>query len=222
MDRIADYDFSASNEMLLELCTRQDQDALRVLLRRHERPVYSLLYQMLSNHEDAEEALAEVFVKVWRAAATFKGNAKFTTWLFRIASNTARDFLRSRMTRHEVSIEDMVVDDLEASERAQARGIDPEASAIMAEDRARILRAMQDLSEEDRLLISLCHFHEMDYSEIAEVVNIPASNLKVKLFRARQRLRKLCSEQEEDGVENEMRGSTTDSTGLQQGAAEWS
>jgi RNA polymerase sigma-70 factor (ECF subfamily) len=54
---------------------------------------------MLSNHEDAEEALADVFVKVWRSAASFKGDSKFTTWLYRIAANTARDRLRSRMTR---------------------------------------------------------------------------------------------------------------------------
>ena len=60
-----DYDFSVSNEELLRLCERQDQDALRLLFRRHERPVYSLLFRMLSNHEDAEEALADVFVKVW-------------------------------------------------------------------------------------------------------------------------------------------------------------
>src|SRR5208283_4224378 len=102
-----------SNEELLELCKRQDQEALGVLFRRHERPVYNLLYRMLSNHEDAEEALAEVFVKVWRAAASFKGEAKFTTWLFRIASNTARDYLRSRKSRPEVSVEEVVVDEVE-------------------------------------------------------------------------------------------------------------
>ena len=57
-----DYDFSVSNEELLRLCKRQDQDALRVLFRRHERPVYSLLFRMLSNHEDAEEALSLIHI----------------------------------------------------------------------------------------------------------------------------------------------------------------
>jgi RNA polymerase sigma factor (sigma-70 family) len=215
----ADYDFSMSNEELLDLCKRQDQEALRVLLRRHERPVYGLLFRMLSNHEDAEEALADVFVKVWRGAASFKGDSKFTTWLFRIAANTARDRLRSRMTRHEVSIEDMTFGSLEAA--AGPDKMSPEKRAIEADDLARIVKAMAGLSEDDRLLISLYHFQEIDYGEIAEITGIPASNLKVKLFRARQRLRSLCAQQETDGEPDELRTDTTESSGLQQGSAEW-
>ena len=84
MEKAVDHDFSVSNEELLEMCKRQDHEALRVLFKRHERPVYGLLLRMLSNHDDAEEALADVFVKVWRGAAKFKGDSKFTTWLFRI------------------------------------------------------------------------------------------------------------------------------------------
>ena len=221
MERAEAYDFSVSNEDLLELCKRQDQEALRVLLRRHERPVYSLLYRMLSNHEDAEEALAEVFVKVWRGAAFFKGDSKFTTWLYRIASNTARDVLRSRKTRHDVSIEDVVVNELEVGERCGSDMGDPAKLLMQAEGRAHIIRAMKGLSEDDRLLVSLYHFQECDYDEIAKITGTPTSNLKVKLFRARQRLRKLCAALEE-GDNNELRTSTTESSGLQQEAAEWS
>jgi len=220
LDRAEDHDFSVSNEELLELCKRQDQEALRALLRRHERPVYGLLFRMLSNHEDAEEALAEVFVKVWRGAAFFKGDAKFTTWLFRIASNTARDFLRSRKARAEVSIEDVIVNEAEVVERSGSELGDPARSAMEAETRAQILRAMKDLSEEDRLLISLYHFQECDYDEIAKITGTPPNNLKVKLFRARQRLRKLCAALEEGDDKNELRTNTTESSGLRQGAAE--
>lgn len=206
-----------SNEELLELCKQQDQEALRVLFRRHERPVYSLLYRMLSNHEDAEEALAEVFVKVWRSAAGFKGNSKFTTWLFRIASNTARDRLRSRMTRQEVPIDELLANELECTDAAG----NPEKCALDSEDKARVVKAMGGLSDEDRLLVNLYHFEELDYEEIALVASVPLANLKVKLFRARQRLKKLCAEQETDGGEDEMRRDTTESSGLRQGAAEW-
>lgn len=221
MDRAEAYDFSVSNEELLDLCKRQDQEALRVLLKRHERPVYSLLFRMLSNHEDAEEALAEVFVKVWRGAAFFKGDAKFTTWLYRIASNTAKDCLRSRKSRQEVSIEDVIINEFEAAERSGADLGDPAKRAIEAEGRANILRAMQELSDDDRLLISLYHFQERDYDEIAKITGTSPNNLKVKLFRARQRLRKLCAVLEE-GDDNELRKSTTESSGLQQEAADWS
>jgi len=221
LENQADYDFSASNEMLLERCKNQDQEALRVLLRRHERPIYNLLYRMLSNHEDAEEALAEVFVKVWRAAAAFKGDSKFTTWLFRIAANTARDVLRSRAARPEVSIEDVVVNEFELAERASCRSGNPETRILVSDENDRIMRAMRELSDEDRLLITLYHIQELDYEEVAAITNIPLRNLKVKLFRARQRLKKLCVELEKDGGEDELRTDTTGPSGLRQGAAEW-
>ncbi|MGI6296131.1 MAG: RNA polymerase sigma factor [Armatimonadota bacterium] len=221
MKKAEAYDFSVSNEELLELCKRQDQDALRVLLRRHERPVYSLLYRMLSNHEDAEEALAEVFVKVWRAAANFKGDSSFTTWLYRIASNTAKDFLRSRKTRRDVSMEDVVINELEISQRDTADKGDPSTKLMANEEREQIIRAMKGLSENDRLLISLYHFQELDYSEIAKITGTAPNNLKVRLFRARQRLSKLHAALEE-GDSNELQSDTTESSGLQQKAAEWS
>lgn len=220
LDRAADNDLSISNEELLDLCVKQDQEALRLLLRRHERSVYSLLYRMLSNPEDAEDALAEVFVKVWRGAAGFKRDAKFTTWLFRIASNTARDFLRSRKSRTEVSIDDTILAETQVGTAINSSTPDPEKSAIAADDRARIIQAMQSLSEEDRMLVELYHIQERDYDEIAQITGIPESNLKVKLFRARQRLKKLCAEQERSDVSDEMRRSAADSTGLQSGAAE--
>ena len=222
MSRGEDYDFSVSNEELLAQCRRQDQDALRVLFRRHEGPVYGLLLRMLSSREDAEEALAEVFVKVWRGAANFRGGSKFTTWLFRIASNTARDYLRSRRARHEVSIEDVIVNEVDAQRRIGSNVGDPVRSAMVRDDMARIVRAMQGLSDDDRLLVSLYHFQEREYDEISQIMDISAANLKVKLFRARQRLKKLYAEQEKGDGEDEMQADTTESSGLQRGASEWS
>lgn len=209
-----------SNEELLDLCRRQDQEALRVLLRRHERPVYSLLYRMLGCHEDAEEALAEVFVKVWRAAAGFKGDCSFATWLYKIATNTARDALRARRTRQEVPIEDVTVRGVELSERVEATTGDPLAYAVAAEERIRLLEAMAGLSEDDRLLVTLYHFRECDYAQIEQITGIPAGNLKVKLFRARRRLRQLLAAKEMEEDQDEVRPDTTEPSGLRQGAGD--
>jgi len=134
------YDFGISNEELLSRCKENDEAALRELLRRHEKPVYGLLYRMLGNHEDAEEALADVFVKVWRAAGSFRGTAKFTTWLYRIAGNTARDVLRSRKARPEIAIED---DILTETDLVGTAAVDPETTVINADEVARIELAMQ-------------------------------------------------------------------------------
>ncbi len=179
-------DLTVSNEELLYRCRQNDEAALGELLRRHERPVYGLLYRMLGSHEDAEEGLAEVFVKVWKAAAGFKGTAKFTTWLYRIAGNTARDMLRARKARPEIAIEDGI---LVETDLIGTSSIDPEKAAILADELDRINMAMQKLSQEDRLLVSLYHMQECSLEEMAEITGINRANLKVKLFRARQRLR---------------------------------
>jgi RNA polymerase sigma-70 factor (ECF subfamily) len=220
LNGIADYDFSISNEELLDQCKRQDNEALRVLFRRHERPVFNLLYRMLSNYEDAEEALAEVFVKVWRSASSFKGDAKFTTWLYKIATNTARDMLRSRKSRNEVSAEEVIEQEVEAGKKMSNTTLDPVEAALQAEEQALLVGAMARLSEEERLLVTLYHFQDSNYQEIAQITGIPMSNLKVKLFRARQRLRALYAQQE-SGDTDEMRAHPTEPPGLREGSAEW-
>lgn len=208
------YDFSVSNEELLRRCRENDETALRELLRRHERPVYGLLYRMLGKHEDAEEALADVFVKVWKSAGSFRGDSKFTTWLYRIAGNTARDILRSRKARPEVAVEDEILTQVEMT---GSNAVDPEKSAIVASEVSRIEKAMQSLSEEDRLLITLYHMQELSLEEMAEVTGQNRSNLKVKLFRARQKLRARLDDQE---TNDEVQPGTTKSVGLQPGSTE--
>lgn len=210
------YDFGESNEELLCRCSKNDEAALRELLRRHERPVYSLLYRMLGSHEDSEEALADVFVKVWKSAAGFRGSSKFTTWLYKIAGNTARDVLRSRKARPEVAIEDDILTETDLIDNNVA---DPETSVIVGDEVARIEAAMQRLSEEDRLLVDLYHMQECSIEEIAGITGIKHSSLKVKLFRARQKLRDHLVNLDRE-TKNELRSDTTESIGLQPGNIE--
>ncbi len=209
-------DSGASNEDLLRRCEEGDETALRELLRRHERPVYGLLYRMLGSHDDAEEALADVFVKVWRSAKSFRGASKFTTWLYRIAGNTARDALRSRKARPEIAIDDAM---LVETDLATSSAVDPERAAVNADEMARIQRAMERLTEEDRLLVTLYHVHEVSLEEIAGITGQNRANLKVKLFRARRKLRAHLADVER-GRNDEMHQSTTESAGIQPGTAE--
>jgi RNA polymerase sigma factor (sigma-70 family) len=210
------FSLDESNEDLLRRCECGDESALRELLRRHERHVYAVLYRMLGCHEDAEEALADVFVKVWRAASSFRGAAKFTTWLHRLAGNTALDMLRSRKSRPEVNVEDVVLTEMVVD---SSEAVDPEQVLVRAEDMATVDRALQKLSPEDRLLVTLYHIRECSLEEIAEITGKNRTNLKVKLFRARQKLRVHLGELDRE-TNHEMQKSTTESIGLQPGAAE--
>ena len=205
------YSFGVSSEELLRRCQDGDEGALRELLRRHERAVYSVLYQMLRSHDDAEEALADVFVKVWRAAASFRGKSKFTTWLYRIAANTARDFLRSRRARPEIAVEDVILTKADLSDHAI---VDPEEALVKSDELAGIEMAMQKLAEGDRLLITLYHMRECSLEEIAEITGHSRVGLRVKLLRARRRLRMHLDHLEQE-TKDEMRAGTTESIGLQ-------
>ena len=223
MDSVEQFDFSVSNEQLLRDCAQQDQESLRELFRRHKGPVYGLLYRTLSSHDDAEEALADVFVKVWRNAKGFKGDSKFTTWLYSIAANTAKDRLRARRSRREVSCEEVLDWESQISQSAHLPAQDtPEEALIKGFELEVMHKALAALNDEERLIISLYHLQNCDYSEITRITGIAAYNLKVKLFRARLRLRKLCEQLDREVNEDELRTSTTGASGLQQRGAEFS
>lgn len=188
------------NEDLLAMCAQQSQAALRELYNRFEKPVYGMLLHTLNNRQDAEEALSDVFIKVWKYAGQFKGNAKFTTWLYRIAANTARDYLRNKASRQKLQVQSIERVDGTSLDIAAPASCSPEEIMINASERKRILDALQELSGEDRMMLVLYHFQEMAYDDICSVMNISHDNLKVRLFRARQRLKKLCYKTEEDSV----------------------
>jgi len=207
---MAEHRFSESSEELLARCKTGDHGALEALYRRHERPVYSLLYRMLGNHDDAEEAIADVFVKVWRSAASFRGQARFTTWLYHIAANTARDRLRS-CRGVEVSFEEIVGNE-EAFAAAGRQAESPEKTAIRASETARVMAVLGTLQDDDRLLLTLHHLQDLSCEEISQITGIAVSNLKVKLFRARRKLRQALSETE--NVYG-LRKNTTDAAGFQ-------
>jgi len=219
LEQLESHDLSVGNEELLARCAEGDQEALRALFMRHERPVYGLLYRMLSSREDAEEALADVFVKVWRSASRFRGDAAFTTWLYRITANTARDMLRSRRARLEMRLEDLVSSEAELLKKASGDFEDPEDALLKASDNAVIAAGMARLSEEDRLLITLYHLQDLSYEEIGQITGLSPSHLKVKVFRARQRLKSHCRKIEEEGNDG-LRNSAAESSGIQPRATE--
>lgn len=169
---------------LLQRCAGHDPAALRELVQRYQQKLYRLLHPILESHEDTEEAVQDVFLRVWQQAGRFQGRSSFSTWLYRIAANIAYDVLRRRKTQcrttplldvaalHAMNSEEEALQSLEREERAR-----------------QLQQALQALRVEDRLLLLLHYAEELDYPEIGEITGHSYPVLKVRLMRARRRLR---------------------------------
>jgi|YelNatPaOPRAMG01_1025707.scaffolds.fasta_scaffold72034_1 RNA polymerase sigma-70 factor (ECF subfamily) len=174
---------------LLASCRAGNQSALRELYDKYHRRVFNIAYRMLGNEQDAEELVPEVFLKVWRNSHSFKGKCKFSTWLHQIACNLAVDRLRARRTRKSMFLEDLPTPEVIPGFRSEEYQ-SPENIYLRAEEVEQLHNAIQRLSDEERLLVTLYHLQGCSYEEIEEITGIKPSNIKSKLFRARQRLKR--------------------------------
>ncbi len=183
---------SLTDEELLRLCARGEQTALEELVRRYQSPLARLLYRFVTSPEDVEEALLSVFLRVWQHAARFQYRSQVSTWLYRIATNVARDFHRQRK-KQVLNIKS------QAAEQA-VFSADAEKEALhrlqRAEQAAGLQRALDRLHPTDRLLLVLYYYEQKDYEQIQAITQLSYTVLKTRLSRARQRLRRFLEEEE--------------------------
>jgi RNA polymerase sigma-70 factor (ECF subfamily) len=173
-----------------------DDSSFELLLRKYRTPVVNFLYRMVRDAAAAEDLAQEVFFRVYRARGQYVPTAKFTTWMFRIATNLALNSLRDgRYRQMEVSIDHSSASysgDGE-SEQPALEIADRQASIeveLIRRDRAELIRrAVESLPEKQRAAVLLHKYQEMDYDEIAGVLGCSESALKSLLFRAYEELR---------------------------------
>lgn len=185
-----------TDEDIIKECQRGDRDAFNELVSKYQSRVLNIAYSMLSDKEDAFDAAQEVFVKVYKSIKNFNGQSSFTTWLYRITSNTCSDFLRKRQRGGTVislntSAEDDKDFDIEDENASVESGIE------LNERQAAVRKAIGELSEEHRLVITMCDLQDMSYDEIAEILKIPPGTVKSRINRARNALKKKLSENRE-------------------------
>ena len=173
-----------------------DDSSFELLLRKYRTPVVNFLYRMVRDAAAAEDLAQEVFLRVYRARGQYLPTAKFTTWMFRIATNLAFNALRDgRYRQMEVSIDQSGVDRSGDGESKQpALEIADRQPSIELElirrDRAELIRrAVESLPEKQRAAVLLHKYQEMNYDEIARVLGCSESALKSLLFRAYETLR---------------------------------
>jgi RNA polymerase sigma-70 factor (ECF subfamily) len=164
-----------SDAELLRAFVAGDRDSLEVLLRRHEARVYGLAYRMLGNRADALDASQEVLVHLFRKAGSFKYQAAFTTWLYRLTVNACHDLARARK-RAPVARAPQLVEEVHASNPS---------SLDQADDRMVIEEALRALPEEQRAAVVLRDLHGLAYDQIAQVLGVPVGTVKSRIARGR-------------------------------------
>jgi RNA polymerase sigma-70 factor, ECF subfamily len=171
-----------------------DQQSFALLLHRYRTPLVNFLYRMVRNREQAEDLAQEVFIRVYRARADYVPSAKFTTWLFRIATNLALNSVRdTRHQRMEVSLDAPVtVDSEEGDERpldVAEKSPNIEEHLVQEAQRDMIRHAIDKLPEKQRAAVLLHKYQDLDYGEISKILSCSESALKSLLFRAYETLR---------------------------------
>lgn len=164
-----------------------DQNAFAELVRLYEKKVFALTLRMCKNPEDAAEAAQEAFLAAWQGLPNFRGDAAFSTWLYRLASNACVDLLR-REGRHRdaagPSFNDEVAN-LEVPDTAAS----PHDLAERAELRTQVEEGLAALSPEHREVLILREIHQLSYDEISHILNLDSGTVKSRISRGRRQLR---------------------------------
>ena len=173
-----------------------DQSAFDYLVQKYRRPMVSFMYRMARNAAVAEDLAQEVFLRVYRSRESYEASAKFTTWLYRIATNLAVNHARD--TRHErpevqVSI-DEPDDDTGTTLEIPDRSLNAEQSIVVRERMLAIRRKVEALPEQQKLAVVMHKYQQMDYKQIADVLKKSESATKSLLFRAYETLREQLKE----------------------------
>jgi RNA polymerase sigma-70 factor (ECF subfamily) len=169
---------------LVAMALRGNPESFAALVGRYDRAVYHLAYRTLHDVEEAKDVAQEAFFKAFRSLRTFKPGAKFSTWIFAIAYHACCDRL-NRRKRYSSE---------ELPERADSDP-GPEQRAIALDEAARLRAAIEALPEKYRTVITLYHLQGKQYEEIAKVLELPMGTVKTHLFRAKEQLRKLLTQE---------------------------
>jgi RNA polymerase sigma-70 factor (ECF subfamily) len=170
----------ASDAELIRLVARGDASAMEALFRRHHETVHNLCFRLTMRRDAADDLVQETFLRVLRSAGSYRGEAAFTTWLYRVTRNICLDYLR---TTHR---------------RVATEGVGEERDPVVEEDQAvpdrRLIleEALSALSPEQREVLMLRRYHDLSFEELGRILGCSAGTARVRAHRALLALRQLC------------------------------
>jgi RNA polymerase sigma-70 factor (ECF subfamily) len=180
---------TVTDEELVARSIAGDTESFDQLILRWERPIYALAYRQIGREEDARDIVQDAFLRAFRALPGFKGEAKFSSWLYRITLNLCRDFMRrARRAPFVQTPEGVDVEDMASAELSTTESIE---DVVTRQDLSRhVARAMGTLPEEQRSAILLKEYHGLTFQEIAELQGCPLSTVKTRLYQGLTVLRR--------------------------------
>ena len=182
-----------TDEELVALSMGGDVESFNQLVLRWERPIYALAYRVIGREEDARDVVQETFLRAFRGIGNFRGQAKFSSWVYRIALNLCRDWIR-RERRAPILPTPEGVDVVElAAEQGPAESIE---DLVARNDISKVVaELMTRLPEEQRTAIILKEYHGMTFQEIADLQGVPLSTVKTRLYQGLTVLRRHLQQQ---------------------------
>lgn len=189
---------SAWEGLLIRKLRERDEKAFREIVERYGDTVYNLTYRMLGNREEAEDVSQEVFITVFKSIDSFRGDSKFSTWLYRIAVNHCKNRIKYLSRRHDRDQseydEEVLRDQAAGAATAPAPAPRPDKQLEGVELEQIMQRCIAGLDEEHRLVVVLRDVEDLSYEEICAITNLPVGTVKSRLHRARLALKKMMLE----------------------------
>jgi RNA polymerase sigma-70 factor (ECF subfamily) len=176
---------------LIRRAQKGAQDAFAALVDEHQRYVYNLAFRLVKDENEALDLTQETFVRAWTALPNFRGQSQFRTWLYRITTNLCYNRLPD-LRRSLNDLGDEVMEDI-----PESISDNPASKFESSETRIHLYKAIDDLDDHYKLLITLRYQNELSYEEIASTLNLPLGTVKTGIFRAKEQLRKSLAYLEE-------------------------
>lgn len=172
---------TADDAALVEAARRGDAGAFDALVTRHRRAVYQVCYRFVNHHEDAADLTQDTFVRAWKSLGSFRGQARFSTWIYRIAVNVSLNRVSLKTPAAGSADFDLVADQREPA---------PGQALAERERAAEVRKAVQALPPKQRAALILRTYHELSHQEVAEIVGTSVGAVKANVFHALANLRK--------------------------------
>ncbi len=183
-----------NEQALVDRISSGDSTAFQEFVERYKKKIYYIAYDIMGDHDDAEDVSQDVFIKVFRSLKTFRRNAKISSWLYQISVNASIDLLRKRSSNQEKLMDDIERADIQENlpgSSTHAQNPERNAEDFIIQDH--ISQALQKITAKERSVFVMRHYNELKIREIAEILKVSPGTVKALFYRATRKLRKELS-----------------------------